>query len=517
MFPILVRLPFLGIVLLVASGLAAVVAIWQLIAKERVNAAIAGVVSAALLGARFVIPKYWPNALDGSLPIYSYGVMLGLSLVVGWYLTLGLAERDGLPKETMANCYVVTAVAAVVGSRVLYVLTNLNEFDSIAAVFAFRRGGLVAYGGFLGGLAGSYFFLRRHRIPLLPWADVAVPSLASGLAITRVGCYLFGCDFGEPLSKDAPGWLKKIGTFPKWPEGTLDGGQGSPAFVHHVKQGLASPQDMGSQPVHPTQLYEALVGLGLLALLLVARRGQKFRGQIFFLFAFAYGACRYMLEILRDDAERGSVPFSLPKHVLVPLGLAIFAAGYGLGFSQSIKNIPLRRATQALSFLPAVVAYVLLNPETFAAAPAYQYSTSQMIGLTTGFAACVAFAVFHKAALAHPETAMDLGLPPAPKPAAQSDEDDDDEAPRAKKRKAEGAKSKQKAKPAPPPDEDEDDENAPAPAAAPEASDDDDDDAADKKAEESEKAAAEEPGGEKAKPEADEKAAKKAAIDVEES
>lgn len=63
-----------------------------------------------------------------SIPIYSYGVMLGLSLVVGWYLTLGLAERDGLPRETMANNYVITALAAVLMARVLYVLTNLDEF-----------------------------------------------------------------------------------------------------------------------------------------------------------------------------------------------------------------------------------------------------------------------------------------------------------------------------------------------------------------------------------------------------
>ena len=48
-----------------------------------------------------------------SVPIYSYGVMLGLSLVVGWYLTLGLSKRDGLPQETMANNYVITAVAAI--------------------------------------------------------------------------------------------------------------------------------------------------------------------------------------------------------------------------------------------------------------------------------------------------------------------------------------------------------------------------------------------------------------------
>src|SRR5205823_6606046 len=65
-----------------------------------------------------------------NVPIYSYGVMLGMSLIVGWYITLPLAKRDGLPAETMANCYVVTALAALVGSRILYVLTNPTEFPS---------------------------------------------------------------------------------------------------------------------------------------------------------------------------------------------------------------------------------------------------------------------------------------------------------------------------------------------------------------------------------------------------
>ena len=66
----------------------------------------------------------------GNIPIYSYGVMLGLSLVVGWYLTLGLADRDGLPRETMANNYVITAIAAVASSRLLYILTNLSESEN---------------------------------------------------------------------------------------------------------------------------------------------------------------------------------------------------------------------------------------------------------------------------------------------------------------------------------------------------------------------------------------------------
>ena len=231
------------------------------------------------------------------VPIYSYGVMLGLSLVVGWYLTLGLCERDGMPKETMANTYVVTAIAAVAGSRILYILTNLEEFDSVGALFAMRRGGLVAYGGFLGGLAGSLFYLLSVQkfsfSGFLAWADAAVPSLGSGLMITRIGCYLFGCDFGKPLcdvqggqcaSSWAPGWLQKLGTFPHWVEGTLEQGSGSPAWKEHVEHlGLAHNAEH-SLPVHPTQLYESLVGLALLVLMLLSRRRQKFRGQILLLF-----------------------------------------------------------------------------------------------------------------------------------------------------------------------------------------------------------------------------------------
>jgi phosphatidylglycerol:prolipoprotein diacylglycerol transferase len=360
----------------------------------------------------------------------------------------------------MANNYVITAIAAVAGSRILYILTNLNEFDSFASMFAMRRGGLVAYGGFLGGLAGSYFFLRRHKIPLLPWADVAVPSLASGLMITRIGCYLFGCDFGKPLSESAPGFLKKLGTFPHWPEGTLEHGQGAPAWVQHVSQRGLSPTSTASFPVHPTQLYESLVGAGLLVLLLWARKKQKFRGEIFLLFFFAYGVCRYLLEILRDDAERGDIPPALPEHLLIPLGLVLLAVGWAIGFSKVIANKNARIASQVLAFVPAVALYFALKPETFANAANIKLSTSQFIALVSGVVASAAFAVFYKAALAHPKQAMDLRLPPdfapaggaPPEPAAPEDEEEEAPVRRQRPKKKVKGKGKSKAKATPKPE-----------------------------------------------------------------
>ncbi len=95
----------------------------------------------------------WFGALT-SIPIHSYGVMLGLSLVVGWYLTLGLAEKDGMPKETMANCYVFTAISAVLMSRLLYFVTNPEEFKSFWELFALWRGDSSRMAGSLAGSSG---------------------------------------------------------------------------------------------------------------------------------------------------------------------------------------------------------------------------------------------------------------------------------------------------------------------------------------------------------------------------
>jgi phosphatidylglycerol---prolipoprotein diacylglyceryl transferase len=363
-----------------------------------------------------------------SIPIHSYGVMLGLSLVVGWYLTLGLAERDKLPKETLANCYVFTALSAVVMSRVLYYVTNPGEFKSFWEIFALWRGGLVAYGGFLGGFLGSVVYLRRQKIPLWPWADVAAPSLASGLMLTRIGCYFFGCDFGKLLPLGAPEWLKKAGTFPHWAEGTLPHGSGSPAWVQQVQRHLVDFDSASALPVHPTQIYESLVGAALLALLFWVRKNLRFRGQVFLAFTFAYGVLRFLLEVLRDDAERGEFGPHIPEHIVIAGGLLIFAGAYAFFMAPSIEEPTMRKLTQIVAFVPSVVAYLILRPPSFADETLVQLSTSQWVAVLTAVPAAVAYGIYFKAAQTHPESALALNLEefyklhPEAMPGAEKDE-----------------------------------------------------------------------------------------------
>jgi len=243
----------------------------------------------------FEIPTPW-----GPQPIFSYGVMLGSSMIAAWYIVMWLGERDGMDKDVLANGFIVAAVSAIVGSRVLYIVTNPDEFHSIPSWFNLRAGGLVAYGGFLGGFFGSLAYFRHKGIPLLRFADVTAPTLALGLGVVRIGCYLYGCDFGARLGDDAPAWLRAAGTFPHWAND-----EGSPAWSYHVSEYDLPFESSHSFAVHPTQIYESLAGFTLVAITIAVWRRREFYGQVLLVLAMAYGIWRFLIEFVRDDPERG--------------------------------------------------------------------------------------------------------------------------------------------------------------------------------------------------------------------
>jgi phosphatidylglycerol:prolipoprotein diacylglycerol transferase len=271
----------------------------------------------------FELPTPW-----GAQPIYAYGVMLGVSLIVGWQIMMSLGKRTDLPSGLLGDVYLSAALSGLIGARLLYVAINHDEFDSVTQWFDLRGGGLVAYGGFLGGFLGAAVHLRIKKVSLLVVGDTAAPAIALGLFFTRIGCYLYGCDFGTRLPESAPGWLARIGSFPHWDETRL-GLRGSPAYLHHVSSyGLPVDAEF-AYPVHPAQLYEAVLGLALTALVFAVFYRRQFAGQALLVLAMTYGTARFVLEYLRDDPERGSLfGFSTSQLIslwLVPIALVAYS------------------------------------------------------------------------------------------------------------------------------------------------------------------------------------------------
>jgi phosphatidylglycerol:prolipoprotein diacylglycerol transferase len=137
----------------------------------------------------------------------------------------------------------------------------------------------------------AWFVLKTDRFSFWKAADMAGIVIPLGLGFGRMGCLLAGCCFGKPTHVS---WAL---TFPGH----------SPASEAQFKQGLLDSPFQPSLPVHPTQIYEALGCLSIVAFLLVYLHGRKrYDGHVFLAFVALYAALRFVLELWRGD-DRGAL------------------------------------------------------------------------------------------------------------------------------------------------------------------------------------------------------------------
>lgn len=165
---------------------------------------------------------------------------------------------------------------AIVGARLFFVITHWREDFAgrpFWEVFALRRSGLVWYGGLIGASLATIGYARARKVPLWRLADVIAPGIALGHVFGRIGCLMTGCCYGRPT--ELP-WAIR---FPS----------------EHWTAGV---------PVHPTQIYEALLNALLYAGLMVLYRHKRFDGQIFGSYLVGYAVLRGFVEIFRGDYSR---------------------------------------------------------------------------------------------------------------------------------------------------------------------------------------------------------------------
>ena len=211
----------------------------------------------------------------------SYGVMLSVALLVGGTLTVRGAARAGIDPFLTISAIALAVGGGIAGSYALFVVVEWVRTGSPWQ--ALETGGLVFYGGLLGGGAALAIGAPRLCLRLPALADVAVPGVAAAHALGRIGCFLAGCCYGRP-----------------W-----DG----PVAVTFTD--ALAPAAHPSVPRHPVQLYEsgALFALALAFTLLPARVPalRVGRGRRALAYVAAYAVLRLAMEGFRGDAIRGVI------------------------------------------------------------------------------------------------------------------------------------------------------------------------------------------------------------------
>jgi phosphatidylglycerol:prolipoprotein diacylglycerol transferase len=131
------------------------------------------------------------------IQIFGFGVMLALAMWLGTESAARRYAKLGGKKETIYDLALFLLIGGVVGARLFYVIQFWNNFQNFWQIFEIWRGGMVFYGSFIGGLVGFLAFTTMKGLKRLELLDCVAPSLALGLALGRVGCFLNGCCYGD--------------------------------------------------------------------------------------------------------------------------------------------------------------------------------------------------------------------------------------------------------------------------------------------------------------------------------
>jgi prolipoprotein diacylglyceryltransferase len=229
------------------------------------------------------------GAAVASLLAPSWFTCVGLAGVASLLVLVVLARRRGFDPAAIASlvawCYVAAVVA---GIAVPALIDGAGQLFATGEVHL-HWSGMTSFWGYLAGAGAVIAICKRHRLPLAGIADLSVIPLGIALACARIGCFLAGCDYGKISSLP---WAVR---FPA----------GSPAWRDHVHSGLIRADRAQSLPVHPTQLYEALLGLVIVGIALVFARRRRRDGELFLVAAATYAVGRLAIEALRGDAGRG--------------------------------------------------------------------------------------------------------------------------------------------------------------------------------------------------------------------
>jgi phosphatidylglycerol---prolipoprotein diacylglyceryl transferase len=245
----------------------------------------------------------------GPLALQTPGLILLLGVWAGLWLAERGAHRHGIEPSHLYNLALVALLSGLVGGRLFYVLSYPTAFSaSPPSIFSLNPGLFDVWGALLSGLLVAFLYGNRKKLSFWPALDALTPGLAIVAIALSLSNLASGNAFGAPTQLP---WAIEL-----W----------------------------GAQR-HPSQIYEALAALDILAIVLFMQRSDKVKtpGLLFLGFLALSAGARLFLEAFRGDS------------VLLPNGWRVAQLSAWLLLGACLWLIPRRgrAAREDLHYRPA--------------------------------------------------------------------------------------------------------------------------------------------------------------------
>ncbi|MBR4719363.1 MAG: prolipoprotein diacylglyceryl transferase [Lachnospiraceae bacterium] len=232
----------------------------------------------------------------GPFTVHGYGLMIGigfvLAVLIGGYRT----KKLGLSEDDFTNISICVLLFGWMGGKIMFIIVNFRQF-LISPMSTLGSEGFVVYGGIITGILSIFVYCKIKKLSFLTYMDMMAPAVAINQGLGRVGCFMAGCCYGKPTDS----WFGVV-----FPENSL-----APAGIRLI----------------PTQLISALFDILLAVFLILITRKVKYRGMVSGIYLLMYGVGRFIIEIFRDDKDRGMVGI-LSTSQFISIFMVIFAVCY---------------------------------------------------------------------------------------------------------------------------------------------------------------------------------------------
>jgi phosphatidylglycerol---prolipoprotein diacylglyceryl transferase len=220
-----------------------------------------------------------PIAIElGPLQVHWYGLIIGTGVLLALLLVMREAERRGLSKDTFVDLILFAVPIAIICARIYYVIFQWGYYSQHPGeIIKIWNGGIAIHGALIGSVATAYVFAKARNLSFWKLADIAAPSILLGQAIGR---------WGNFMNQEA------------------HGGEVSRTFLEnlHLPEFIINQMYIDGAYYHPTFLYESIWNITGVIILLLLRRVNLRRGEMFLTYVIWYSVGRFFIEGLRTDS-----------------------------------------------------------------------------------------------------------------------------------------------------------------------------------------------------------------------
>ncbi|EGQ19916.1 prolipoprotein diacylglyceryl transferase [Sporosarcina newyorkensis 2681] len=214
----------------------------------------------------------------GPIGIRWYGILIALGIVLAFIVVQKEMVKRGMHPDFLTDLLIWAVPISIISARIYYVIFSWDYYkENPGQIIQIWEGGIAIHGALIGAFITTYFYTKRRGISFWKTVDIAAAGLLIGQLIGRWGNFMNQEAHGGPVSE-------------KFLETTI------------IPDWIMNQMTIEGVTYHPTFLYESLWNLVGLIIIILLRRVNLKRGEMFLFYLVWYSVGRFFIEGIRTDS-----------------------------------------------------------------------------------------------------------------------------------------------------------------------------------------------------------------------